>query len=84
MNVDLDVERRFGRMGVGRGSVVPLIFELEFGDGGWNVPRDVWIKGRIGTGCGGDCGRGGVWPGLTGELDVGVAAGAVGSVDDGG
>ena len=34
-------------MGVGRGSVVPLIFELEFGDGGWNVPRAVWIEGRI-------------------------------------
>ena len=37
-------------MGVGRGSVVPLIFELEFGDGGWNVPRGIWIEGRIGTG----------------------------------
>ena len=70
-------------MGVGRGSVVPLIFELEFGDGGWNVPRDVWIKGRIGRG-GEGYGCGGVWPCLTGELDVGVAAGAVGSVDDGG
>ena len=27
--------------------------------GGWNVPRAIWIEGRIGTGGGGDCGRGG-------------------------
>ena len=37
-----------------------LAIKREVPAGGWrNVLRAVWIEGRIGTGGGGDCGRGG-------------------------